>query len=220
MIRSIFEFGDTLVREVMVPRLDIKAVPSNASLNVILEAIIQSGKSRLPVYQPDIDHIQGILYAKDLLKYLHTGELQPQFSLGPLLRPAYYVPESKKVDQLFAELQNQRVHIAIIVDEYGGTAGMVTIEDLLEEIVGEIQDEYDSEAADLERIGPEEVLVDARLNLSDVNDELKTAWKSEEIETLGGFVYDRLGRIPVEGDELVVDRAGPVSYTHLTLPTT
>ncbi len=208
MIRNIFQFDDTFVREVMVPRLDIKAIPSTATLDEALDVIIDSGKSRLPVYQPDIDHIKGILYAKDLMAFMrqHSNE---KIDLLTILRPAYYVPESKKVDQLFAELQNQRVHIAIIVDEYGGTAGMVTIEDLLEEIVGEIQDEYDTaETADFERITQHEVLVDARLNLGDVNDFFKTHWESEEIETIGGFVYDRLGRIPEEGDQLAVDREG------------
>jgi putative hemolysin len=207
MIRSIFQFGDTFVREVMIPRLDIKAITSSATLDEALDVIISSGKSRLPVYQPDIDHIKGILYAKDLMGYmrLHPGET---IDLTTVLRPAYYVPESKKVDQLFAELQLQRVHIAIIVDEYGGTAGLVTIEDLLEEIVGEIQDEYDTEAPDFERISPDEVLVDARLNLGDVNDFFRTHWESEDIETIGGFVYDKLGRIPEEGDHLAVDREG------------
>lgn len=210
MIRNIFQFDDTFVREVMVPRLDIKAIPSGATLDEALDTIISSGKSRLPVYQPDIDHIKGILYAKDLMAYMHQhpGEA---VDLASILRPAYYVPESKKVDQLFTELQNQRVHIAIIVDEYGGTAGMVTIEDLLEEIVGEIQDEYDTaETADFERISQHEVLVDARLNLGDVNDFFRTHWESEDIETIGGFVYDRLGRIPEEGEQLTVDREGNV----------
>jgi CBS domain containing-hemolysin-like protein len=210
MIRNIFQFDDTFVREVMVPRLDIKAIPSTSTLDEALDMIISSGKSRLPVYQPDIDHIKGILYAKDLMAFMrqHSGE---PIDLTTVVRPAYYVPESKKVDQLLAELQNQRVHIAIIVDEYGGTAGLVTIEDLLEEIVGEIQDEYDTaETADFERISQHEVLVDARLNLGDVNDFFKTYWESEDTETIGGFVYDRLGRIPEEGDRLAVDREGQI----------
>mgnify|MGYP001085506239 CR=1 FL=1 len=187
MIRNIFQFDDTFVREVMVPRLDIKAIPSTATLDEALDVIISSGKSRLPVYQPDIDHIKGILYAKDLMAYMRQHSGQP-IDLTTILRPAYYVPESKKVDQLFAELQTQRVHIAIIVDEYGGTA----------------------ETADFERISQHEVLVDARLNLGDVNDFFKTHWESEDTETIGGFVYDRLGRIPEEGDQLAVDREGKV----------
>ncbi len=208
MIRSIFQFGDTLVREVMVPRLDIKAIPSTANLNQALDIIISSGNSRLPVYQPDIDHIQGVLYAKDLLAQLRQAPDRPNFDIKNLLRPAYYVPESKKVDQLFAELQNRRVHIALIVDEYGGTAGLVTIEDLLEEIVGEIQDEYDKETPEFERVGPDEVWVDARLSLENVNEFFKTRWESEDIQTVGGFVYDKLGHIPVEREALVVDQMG------------
>jgi putative hemolysin len=208
MIRSIFQFGGTLVREVMIPRLDIKALAITASLNEALDTIISSGKSRLPVYQPDIDHILGILYAKDLLRILRQPVDTTAFDLQSLLRPAYYVPESKKVDQLFTELQNQRVHIAIVVDEYGGTAGLVTIEDLLEEIVGEIQDEYDVETPSFERISPDEVWLDARLNLDEVNEFFNTKWESEDIETIGGFVYDKLGRIPVERDALVVDQMG------------
>ncbi|HEX2909734.1 MAG TPA: hemolysin family protein [Chloroflexia bacterium] len=207
MIRSIFQFGDTVVREVMVPRLDIKAIPSTATLEETLDIINSSGKSRLPVYKPDIDHIQGILYAKDVLRSIRLHG-QTNFNMENLLRPAYYVPESKKVDQLFAELQQQHVHIAIIVDEYGGTAGLVTIEDLLEEIVGEIQDEYDVEVEDFQRISEDEALVEARLNLGDINEQFHTNWESEDIETIGGFVYDRLGRIPEEGDQLLVDRDG------------
>ncbi len=208
MIRSIFQFGDTLVREVMVPRLDIQAISGTASLEESLDMINSSGKSRLPVYTDDIDHIVGVLYAKDLLRYMRQPTTEVGFQLARMLRPAYYVPESKKVDQLFAELQKSRVHIAIIVDEYGGTAGLVTIEDLLEEIVGEIQDEYDTETPDWERVGPDEVLIDARLSLSDVNNFFRTEWTSEEIETIGGFVYDKLGRIPLEGDQFLLDRTG------------
>ena len=210
MIRSIFQFGDTVVREVMRPRLDIKALPVTASLNEFLDLVISSGNSRLPVYEVDMDHILGILYAKDLLRYLRQSADQP-FDPRSLLRPPHYVPESKKVDQLFAELQKQRVHIAIVVDEYGGTAGLVTIEDLLEEIVGDIQDEYDTaETADFEQVNANEILVNAGLSLADVNEFFGTAWESEDIETVGGLVYDKLGRIPVEGDALLLDRAGHV----------
>jgi len=212
MIRSIFEFGGTIVREVMVPRLDIRGIASNSSLNEALDIIITSGHSRLPVYNEDIDHIDGILYAKDLLRYLRERESLPSFEMQnemkKLLRPVYYVPESKKVDELFTELQNKRVHIAVIIDEYGGTAGLVTIEDLLEEIVGEIQDEYDLETAYFERINEDEVLVDARLNLSDVNDFFQTHWESENVDTLGGYVYDKLERIPKVGEQLIIDQQG------------
>ncbi len=208
LIEGVFQFGDTVVREVMWPRLDIKAIPSTARLEETLDRIISSGKSRLPVYEPDIDHILGILYAKDVLRYIRDRSENSPFDIKGLLRPVYYVPESKKVDQLFEELQKQRVHIAIVVDEYGGTAGLVTIEDLLEEIVGEIQDEYDSELPSFEHVGLDEVWVDARLNLDAVNQFFKTHWESEDTETIGGFVYDKLGRIPAAHDALIVDQAG------------
>lgn len=204
MIQSIFEFGDTIVREVMIPRLDIRSVPQTATLDETLDIILKNGHSRLPVYAEDIDHIIGILYAKDLLRFLR-GHDNAHFELARILRPTYYVPESKKVDVLFQELQNRHVHIAIIIDEYGGTAGLVTIEDLLEEIVGEIQDEYDTETPQIQRRSPDEVAVDARLNLEDANELFNTHWESENVDTIGGFVYDQLGRIPAPGDELVME---------------
>lgn len=222
MIRSIFEFGGTIVREVMHSRLDIKGVPLDSTLDETLDIILKSGHSRLPVYKEDIDHIAGILYAKDLLRYLRHREENLPFELEKLLRPVYYVPESKKVDDLFAELQKKRVHIAVIIDEYGGTAGLVTIEDLLEEIVGEIQDEYDLELPTFERINDDELLVDARMNLGDVNDFFNTGWESENVDTIGGYIYDKLERIPEVGDQLVVNQAGemvtPQEFTEEEAP--
>jgi CBS domain containing-hemolysin-like protein len=208
MIRSIFAFSDTIVREVMLPRLDIHGVALSSSLDEVLDIILKTGHSRLPVYNEDIDHIAGILYAKDLLRFLRHREDNTPFDLQKILRPVHYVPESKKVDELFSELQKKRVHIAIIIDEYGGTAGLVTIEDLLEEIVGEIQDEYDPETIAFERVSDDEVLVDARLNLGDVNDFFNTQWESENVDTIGGFLYDKLEKIPVVGDQLVINPLG------------
>lgn len=207
MIRSIFQFSDKVVREVMFPRLDIQALPVKANLEQTMDMIIQSGKSRLPVYDSDIDHIRGVVYAKDLFKFM-LQQPRPPFDLLQLARPPYYIPGSKKVDVLFAEMRKSRVHIAIIVDEYGGTAGLVTIEDLLEEIVGEIQDEYDAETAEFERVSDNEVLVEARLMLSEVNELFGTAWESPDIDTIGGFVSEKLNRLPVEGEALLVDRLG------------
>lgn len=204
MIRSIFQFGDTVAREVMVPRLDIKSISQTATLDQTLDIILKNGHSRLPVYAEDIDHIVGVLYAKDLLRFLRAHD-SSRFELTRVLRPVYYVPVSKKLDELFQELQNRRVHIAIVIDEYGGTAGLVTIEDLLEEIVGEIQDEYDTEQPQVEWRNSDEVEVDARLNLHDANQLFHTNWESENVDTIGGFVYDELGRIPAPGDELIVD---------------
>ena len=151
MINSIFEFGETLVREVMVPRIDVMAVPLELPMLEATDVIFKAGHSRVPVYEETIDNVTGILYAKDLLRYLRDG--RTDVPLSKILRPAYFIPESKKVDELLQELQQRRVHMAVVVDEYGGTAGIVTIEDLLEEIVGEIQDEFDAEQPTIETRG-------------------------------------------------------------------
>ncbi len=161
MIASIFEFGETLVREVMVPRIDVLAVPVDTPMLEALDVILKAGHSRIPVYRETIDNVVGILYAKDLLRYLRDG--RTDVPLSKILRPAYFIPESKKVDELLQELQQRKVHMAVVVDEYGGTAGIVTIEDLLEEIVGEIQDEYDAEEPTIEPISEHEYLFDARV---------------------------------------------------------
>ena len=161
MIASIFEFSDKLVREVMVPRIDVTAVSCDAPMLQALEVILKAGHSRIPVYRDSIDNVQGILYAKDLLKYLRDGRTDTP--IGRIARPAYFIPESKKVDELLQELQQRKVHMAVVVDEYGGTAGLVTIEDLLEEIVGEIQDEYDAEEPTVEAVNSYEYLFDARV---------------------------------------------------------
>lgn len=205
MITGIFELGETVAREVMVPRIDIVAVDVNTPLHEALDTIIAHGHSRIPVYDESIDNIVGILYAKDLLKYLR--DQQTDRPLKDMLRPAYFIPESKRVDDLLKELQTKRIHIAIVVDEYGGTAGLVTIEDLLEEIVGEIQDEFDVEEPIREAISPTEVVYDARVRLDDVNDELDLQLPTEDSDTLGGLVFSLLGKMPVVGDEVESDGA-------------
>jgi putative hemolysin len=168
MIASVFQLGETLVREVMVPRIDVDAVPGDLAMLEALDLILKAGHSRIPVYEDTIDNIIGILYAKDLLRYLRDG--RTDVPLRKILRPAYFIPESKRVDDLLRELQQRRVHMAVVVDEYGGTAGLVTIEDLLEEIVGEIQDEYDAEEPTVEALSEYEYLFDARVNLNEVNE--------------------------------------------------
>ena len=203
MIYSIFAFGDTLAREVMVPRIDIVALDVNTPLPEAVDRVIEAGHSRIPVYEGSIDNIIGLLYAKDLLAYLRNGH--DDLSLRDILRPAYFVPETKKVDDLLRELQQHRIHMAIAVDEYGGTAGLVTVEDILEEIVGEIQDEYDEEEPIFEQIGEGEYIIDARMDLDDVNELLGTELSTESGETLGGLIYSTLGRVPVPGDRLQVD---------------
>jgi putative hemolysin len=203
MIASIFEFGETLVREVMVPRIDIDAIAVDTPLLNAVDVILKAGHSRLPVYKETIDNVVGMLYAKDLLRYLRDG--RTDVPIGKMLRPTYFIPESKKVDELLAELQQRRVHMAIVVDEYGGTAGLVTIEDLLEEIVGEIQDEYDTEEPTVEAVGTDEYLFDARLNLDEVNKVLGVELPAEGGDSLGGLIYSQLGKVPAVGDTIEFD---------------
>jgi CBS domain containing-hemolysin-like protein len=200
MIASIFEFGETLAREVMVPRIDVEAVSVDTPMLDALDVILRAGHSRIPVHTHSIDNIAGILYAKDLLRYLRDG--RTDVPLGKILRPAYFIPESKKVDELLQELQQRKVHMAVVVDEYGGTAGLVTIEDLLEEIVGEIQDEYDAEEPAVEATGDQEYLFDARVALDEVNKLLGVELPTEGGDTLGGFIYSQLGKVPAVGDTI------------------
>lgn len=206
MIYSIFDLGETLAREVMVPRIDVTALESTATLQEAVQTILKAGHSRIPVYVDTIDNIIGILYAKDLLRYLSNG--QANVRLTDMVRPPYFVPETKRIDELLRELQRRRVHMAIVVDEYGGTAGIVTIEDILEEIVGEIQDEYDvAEEPAVEQVGPDEYIFDARVDLDDVNDLLGTQLPKELGETLGGFIYGQLGKVPAAGERLSFNNA-------------
>ena len=199
MIYSIFELGDTLAREVMVPRIDMVAIEADASIDEALAVIMEAGHSRIPVYEGSIDNIVGILYAKDLLRYWNNRQ---DLQLKQLLREPYFIPETKKADELLQELQRRKVHMAIVVDEYGGTAGLVTIEDILEEIVGEIQDEYDTEEAMVQMLGPGEAVFDGRIDIDDVNHLLDVNLPTEESDTLAGLIYSRLGRVPVVGDRV------------------
>ncbi len=207
MIASIFELGEMVAREVMVPRIDVVAVDEGTTLRQALDVIIQAGHSRIPVYKDTVDNVQGVLYAKDLL--LPFRDSHDDTPITDLMRPAYFVPESKRVDDLLQELQQRRVHMAIIVDEYGGTAGVVTIEDLLEEIVGDIQDEYDSETPLAQQLGEREFIFDAQIRLDDVSEILDVALPAEESDTLGGFIYSQLGTMPAVGSR--------VHYEQLTL---
>jgi putative hemolysin len=202
LIHSIFEFGDTVVREVMVPRPYIVAVEDDATVGEAADVALQSGHTRLPIYKDTIDAVVGVATVQDMLRVIRQqGENE---KVTRVMRPVYYVPETKKVDELLRELQKGRMHMAIVVDEYGGTAGLVTIEDLLEEIVGEIQDEYDVEPPMIERVSPYETTLDARVPLDDVNELLGTNWEAEDSDTIGGFVYEQLGRIPNPGDTVQI----------------
>lgn len=198
LIHSIFEFGDTVVREVMVPRPYIVAVEDDFSVAQAADVALQSGHTRLPIYRESIDNVAGVATVQDMLRALRQdGTSLP---ITSVMRPALYIPETKKVDELLRELQKGRVHLAIVVDEYGGTAGLVTIEDLLEEIVGEIQDEYDVETPMTQWVNDSELHADARVPLDDINEMLHVTWEAEDSDTLGGFVYEQLGRIPNPGD--------------------
>ena len=212
MIESVFGFHDRIVREVMVPRVDMVAIDQSASLQDLLDLIRDKGHSRLPIYRESLDHIQGLVYAKDLLQILVSRpEVDLATPIDQLLtsqqegdlrftHEPYYIPETKKIDVLLNDLRSNKIRLAIVLDEYGGTAGLVTTEDLVEEIVGEIQDEYDEEEELHHWQVPGEVLIaNARIDIDDLNELLSTDLPRAGFETLGGFIYDHLGSIPAEG---------------------
>jgi CBS domain containing-hemolysin-like protein len=200
MIDNVLRLEETTARDIMVPRVDIVAVAEDTSSQEIVDAITEKGHSRLPVYRESIDEIVGILYAKDLLPFV-IGSTRT-LPIKQLLRPAYVVPESKRLDDLLAELRRNRVHIAVVADEYGGTAGLVTIEDILEEIVGEIQDEYDEELTLIEPVSDSEIIVDGRLPIEEIEEALGLALTGEDdpYGTAAGFVHWHLDRMPQQGD--------------------
>jgi len=203
MIHSIFEFGDTTTREVMVPRIDMVVVEKGVSLDELLKTVASRGHSRIPVYDEKVDNIIGLIYAKDLLKVGAHGGAPDMFDLMSLLRPAYFIPEEKKIDDLLREFQAEKIHMAIVVDEYGGTAGLVTMEDIIEEIVGEIQDEYDREQPLSRRLDDKTILASGRIGISDLNEQLgfELIPDSDAYDTLAGFIYSQLAEVPHKGQE-------------------
>ena len=205
MIHGIFEMGDMRVRELMVPRTDLVAIEVNEPVEKAVELVTKHGHTRIPVYEGDIDHIVGVLYAKDLLRAVVRGERK---SLREIARKPYFTPESNKVQDVLRDLRKNRVHMAIVVDEYGGTAGAVTIEDILEEIVGPIQDEYDiGEEDEIQFIGPNEVVLDGRVSVDDVNELLKLNIAGDDYDTIGGYVQNQLGATPKVGATLKLGNA-------------
>jgi CBS domain containing-hemolysin-like protein len=204
MIYSIFQFGETLAREIMVPRIDVLALDIDTPWQEVINELTASGHSRVPVYEGTIDNIVGILYVKDLLR---VKEATPSLStVRSILRPAYFVPEAKKVDELMTEMQSRRVHLAVVVDEYGGVAGLVTLEDILEEIIGEIRDEYDQgEELPYQQAGPGEYLFQSGVSLAEVNELMSVRLETDAADTLGGFIARQLGRVPVKGDRVATD---------------
>lgn len=212
MLGRVIEMGDTVAREVMVPRTDMVAVPAESVFDDVLRKAVSSGHSRIPVYQDNLDNIKGFVYVKDLLKHVALGS--PEFHLETYLRKPHYVPETKPVADLLEEFQRDSRHAAIVVDEYGGTAGLVTLEDVLEEIVGEIEDEYDAshEGKEIVAIGPATYMVQARMDLDKLEEELGLAFsrgeeEEEEYDSLGGFISAVLGHVPRKGETLSVDGA-------------
>ena len=203
MVRSILDLDKTLAREIMVPRIDIVALDATSSVTELVRTVIDAGVSRIPIYENTIDNVIGVVYAKDVLRY--WGQSGDGLSLTQIARSPHFIPETKRVDELLQEFRKKRVHMAIVVDEYGGVAGLVSLEDLMEEIVGEIEDEFDIGEPQIETISPAEVIMDAAVSIDDLNEALSLDIQGEDFDTVGGFIFDRLGKIPVPGDEIRED---------------
>ncbi len=200
MIRSIFSLGSTIVREVMVTRTEMACVTVDATVRELLDTIIACGHSRIPVYEDSIDNIIGLLYAKDLLKEWGTDEAR--LSVRHIMRPPYFIPESKNLEQLLQEFKRKRIHLAIVIDEYGGTSGLITIEDLLEQIVGDIQDEYDSEES-LLTINPDgSITADGRLPVEELEEHFDMEIERDKFDSVGGLAFHLTGKIPTIGDTI------------------
>ena len=203
LIHSIFEFGDTIVREVMVPRPDIVAIEADETLRDVQALVLQHGYSRIPVFRDDLDETIGFVFAKDVLKALHQGKVD--MPLAEIVREAHWVPEAAKVASLLKDMQTQKFHIALVTDEYGSVSGIVTLEDLLEELVGEIVDEYDTEEIELEEISEGCYLVSGKMGVDELNERLDVELPDEEWDTVGGLVMGLMGKIPEQGEETRLD---------------
>ncbi|HEX2118799.1 MAG TPA: hemolysin family protein [Acidimicrobiales bacterium] len=203
LIHSIIEFGDTVVREVMIPRPDMLAIDARTTINDAMEVVMAAGYSRIPVYEQGIDDILGLLYTKDLMRAVRDKKSEEQ--VRGLVRKANFVPETKRVAELLPEMQKQKSHMAIVVDEHGGTAGLVTLEDLIEELVGEIVDEYDVEEPPIEPLPGGDVRVNARMPIDELNELLDAEFPEGDYDTVGGLVYFLLGHVPSEGETVDYD---------------
>lgn len=202
MIEGIHDLAQTTVREVMVPRIDSVFLGLDMAPEELVERIADTGHSRFPVYRDTIDNVVGMLYAKDLLQFLTNGR---ELAIDTILRKPFFVPESKRLDGLLREMKRRRVHIAVAVDEYGGVSGLVCLEDIIEEIVGDIQDEFDNEREDVVPLGNDSYLCDARVNLEDLAELLGVPLPNEDYDTLGGFVFDLFGKIPAKFEKVTHD---------------
>ena len=205
MIRGVVRQDKTVAREIMVPRVDIVAAELGMSVSELAALMTEGGHSRVPVYRDDLDHIVGIAYSRDLLRRYVASDDGGPLSIESVIRPPMFIPESKTLEELLGEFKDRRVQMAIVVDEYGGVSGLVTIEDLLEEIVGEIEDEFDVGESGIQRIANGDFVMDARVNVAELDDLFDVAVEGEGFDTLGGFVYQRLGKIPSQGDVVEYD---------------
>lgn len=199
MIQGIEDLPETSVKEVMIPRIDVDFINVHITEQELYERIAESGHSRFPVYSDSIDNVIGILYVKDLIKIIAKNE---PVDLEKIIRKAFFVPESKRIDSLLREFKRRHVHIAVAIDEYGGISGIVCLEDIIEEIVGDIQDEFDNENEDILPVGDKIWICDGRINLDDLNDKIESNFPNEEFDTLGGFVFDLFGKIPVKYEKV------------------
>lgn len=204
LLLSVLEFKDTVARAVMVPRTQMKAIEIQTSIDEVLEMIVDEGHSRYPVYRERVDQIEGILYAKDLFRILKGGDDPTAHSLDRIIRrPVFFVAETHKIGQLLREMQSRRFHLAVVVDEFGGTSGIVTLEDILEEIVGEIQDEHDTEEPTIQRLGKEHFLVDASVSVYDLGEVLGIELEAEgDFDSVGGLIVEEAGRVPMPGESV------------------
>ncbi len=200
MIEGIEDLSRTTVKEIMVPRIDVISLSLDMKRDEALDLVTKESHSRYPVYKDTIDNVAGILYSKDLLRYNHNNP--GSFSLSELIRKPYFVPESVRLDSLLREMKKRKVHIAVVVDEYGGVSGIVCMEDILEEIIGDIQDEFDNERDDILKLSDQVYLCEGRASIEDINDALEIEIPSEDFDTLGGFVFDLFGRIPVRYEKV------------------
>ena len=199
MIQGIEDLPETSVKEVMIPRIDVDFINVHITEQELYERIAESGHSRFPVYSDSIDNVIGILYVKDLIKIIAKNE---PVDLEKIIRKAFFVPESKRIDSLLREFKRRHVHIAVAIDEYGGISGIVCLEDIIEEIVGDIQDEFDNEHEDILPVGEKIWICDGRINLDDLNDQIESNFPNDEFDTLGGFVFDLFGKIPVKYEKV------------------
>lgn len=199
MIQGVEDLSKTSVKEVMIPRIDADFISSDISKDELFKTILSSGHSRFPVYTDSVDNVVGVLYLKDLMKAIIENK---EFDVPSLMRKAYFVPETKRIDSLLREFKRNHVHIAIAIDEYGGFSGIATMEDIIEEIVGDIQDEFDKESDDIVPINENSWLCDARVDLDDLNEVVKENFPNEDFDSLGGFVFDLFGKVPVKYEKV------------------